>query len=95
MSADIALVAEKKCGSEVAQSCLDSLRPHGLYTRLLRPWDFPGKNTGVGCHFLLQEICPTQGLNLEAEVDLSLEPLLLRLCHENEIWWFPIAVHHQ
>ena len=33
-------------------------------TRLLRPWDFPGKNTGVGCHFLLQEIFPTQGLNL-------------------------------
>ena len=27
------------------------------------PWDFPGKNTGVGCHFLLQEIFPTQGLN--------------------------------
>ena len=27
-------------------------------------WDFPGKNTGVGRHFLLQEIFPTQGLNL-------------------------------
>ena len=33
----------------------DSLRPHGLQpTRLLHPWDFPGKSTGVGCHFLLQ-----------------------------------------
>ena len=43
----------------------DSLRPHGLQpTRLLRPWDFPGKGTGVGCHSLLQEIFPTQGLNL-------------------------------
>ena len=32
----------------------DSLRPHGLQpTRLLRPWDFPGKSTGVGCHCLL------------------------------------------
>ena len=31
-------------------------------TRLLRPWDFPGKSTGVGCHFLLQGIFPTQGL---------------------------------
>ena len=42
----------------------DSLWPHGLWpTRLLHPWDFPGKNTGVGCHFLLQEIFPTQGLN--------------------------------
>ena len=32
--------------------------------RLLRPWDSPGKNTGLGCHFLLQEIFPTQGSNL-------------------------------
>ena len=31
----------------------DSSRPHGLQpTRLLRPWDFPGKSTGVGCHCL-------------------------------------------
>ena len=28
------------------------------------PWDFPGKNTGVSCHFLLQRIFPTQGLNI-------------------------------
>ena len=32
-------------------------------TRLLRPWDFLGKSTGVGCHFLLQEIFRTQGSN--------------------------------
>ena len=33
----------------------DSVRPQGGQpTRLLRPWDSPGKNTGVGCHFLLQ-----------------------------------------
>ena len=32
----------------------DSSQPHGLQpTRLLRPWDFPGKSTGVGCHRLL------------------------------------------
>ena len=32
----------------------DSWRPHGLQpTRLLRPWGFPGKSTGVGCHCLL------------------------------------------
>ena len=43
----------------------DSLRPHRLQpTRLLCPWDSPGRNTGVGCHFLLQEIFPTQGSNL-------------------------------
>ena len=33
----------------------DSVRPHGWQpTRLPRPWASPGKNTGVGCHFLLQ-----------------------------------------
>ena len=32
----------------------DSLWPHGQPARLLCPWDLPGKNTGVGCHFLLQ-----------------------------------------
>ena len=32
-------------------------------TKLLHPWDFLGKSTGVGCHFLLQGIFPTQGLN--------------------------------
>ena len=43
----------------------NSLQPHGLQpTSLLRPWDFPGKNTGVGCHFLLQRIFSTQGHNL-------------------------------
>ena len=46
-------------------SCLavsDSLWPQGLWlTRLLCPWDSPGKNTGVGCHSLLQGIFLTQG----------------------------------
>ena len=47
----------------------DSVRPHRWQpTRLPRPWDSPGKNTGVGCHFLLQcrkvkseatQSCPT------------------------------------
>ena len=36
-------------------SLSDSVRPHRQQpTRLLCPWDSPGKNTGVGCHFLLQ-----------------------------------------
>ena len=44
---------------------LDSLGPHGLWpTRLLCPWDFSGKDNGVGYHFLLQGIFPTQGSNL-------------------------------
>ena len=42
----------------------DSFQPHGLQpARLLCPWDFPDRNTGVGCHFLLQGIFPTQGSN--------------------------------
>ena len=36
-------------------SVSDSLRPHRLeLTRLPHPWDFPGKGTGVACHFFLQ-----------------------------------------
>ena len=50
----------------------NSLRPHGLQpAKLLCPWDSPGKNTGVGSHFLLQGIFPTQGL----------KPHLLGLLH--------------
>ena len=42
----------------------DSFWPHELWSaRLLCPWDSPGKNIGVGCHFLLQGIFPTQGSN--------------------------------
>ena len=42
----------------------DSVRPHRRQpTRFRCPWDSPGKNTGVGCHFLLQYVkvksCPT------------------------------------
>ena len=43
----------------------NSLQPYGLWpASLLCPWDSPGKNAGVGCHFLLQGIFPTQGSNL-------------------------------
>ena len=34
-----------------------------VYKAPLCPWNFPGKSTGVGCHFLLQGIFPTQGSN--------------------------------
>ena len=45
----------------------DSLWPHGLYpARLLCPSNFPGKNTGVGCHFLLQGIFPTPRIEPES-----------------------------
>ena len=43
----------------------NSLRPRGVEsTRLLCPSDSPGKNSGVGCHYLLQGIFLAQGLNL-------------------------------
>ena len=52
---------------------------HGLYlARLLGPWDFLGKNTGVGCHFLLQGIFLTQGLNSHL---LHWQAESLPLCH--------------
>ena len=44
-----------------AWSCL-TLQPHEP-TRLLCPWDFQGKNTGVDCHFFFQEIFLSQGSN--------------------------------
>ena len=66
-------------------SCARLLRPHGpVAHQLLCPWDSPGKSTGVGCHFLLQGIFPTQGWKLSLlyllheQVD-SLPLILLRL----------------
>ena len=48
----------------VAQLCPTLLQPQGPQpTRILCPWNSPGKNTRVDCHFLLQGIFPTQGLN--------------------------------
>ena len=42
----------------------NSLQPHGLEpAKFLCPWDYPGKSTRVGCHFLLQSIFLIQGLN--------------------------------
>ena len=48
----------------VAQSCPTLCNPMDCSpARLLRPWDSPGKNTGVDCHFLFQGIFLTQGSN--------------------------------
>ena len=48
-----------------AQSCPTLYDPMDYRpTRFLCPWNFPGKNTGASCHFLLQGIFLTQGLNL-------------------------------
>ena len=52
------------CVCLIHQSCLTLCNPMAPLTRLLCPWDSPGKNTGMGCHFILHGIFPTQGLNL-------------------------------
>ena len=65
----------------------DSLRLHGLEpTRLLCPWDFPGKNTRVGCPFLLQGICPTQGFNLHLLCPLHRQAGSLPLVPPGKPW---------
>ena len=52
-------------GGLVTQSCPSLLgTSQTVDPRLLCPRDCPGKNTGVGCHFLLQGLCPTLGSNL-------------------------------
>ena len=51
-------------------------------TRLLCPWDFPGKNTGVSSHFLLWEIFLTQGLNLGL---LHCRQTLYHLSHQGSL----------
>ena len=57
----------------------NSSQSHGLQlVRHLCPWNFPGTNTGVGCHFLLQGIFLTQGLNLYL---LHWQANSLPLCH--------------
>ena len=62
------------CCPKLLQSCLILCGPHGLQpARLLCPWDSLGRNTGVGCHALLQGIFLAQGSN----------PSLLCLLH----WW--------
>ena len=53
-------LAKRKCVLSLLSGV--SLLPYGLWSlRLLCPRDFPGKNTGVGCHFLLQGILQTPG----------------------------------
>ena len=66
----------------VRSAVSDSLQTHGLSSaRLLCPWDFPGKNTGVGCRSLLQGIFPTQGSNPHLLYLLNWQAGYLPLCH--------------
>ena len=51
------------CVFSVSQSCLTLGDAVDYSPRLLCPWNCPGKNTGMGSHFLLEGILLTQGLN--------------------------------
>ena len=71
----------------------NSLKPYGLWaTKILCPWDSPGKNTGVSCHSLLQRIFPTQGLKLRLLCCLPCRLILYTLSYlgmfENLNWNF-------
>ena len=70
------MIIKQLCVSLCACSVMaNSLQPQP--TRLLCPWNFPGKNGGMGCHFLLQGVFLTQGLS----------PILLLLlyCQEDSL----------
>ena len=62
------------CLCFVAKLCPTLLRYHRLTVarRLLSPWDFPGKNTGVGWHFLLQGNPPNPGTEPASPVSPAL-----------------------
>ena len=63
----------------VAQLCLTLCNTMDCSPPGSHPWDSPGKNTGVGCHSLLQGIFPTQGLNAGL---LHSRQILNHLSHE-------------
>ena len=66
---------------------------HGLQpARLLCPWDFPGKNAGVGCHFLIQGIFLTWGSNLHLLHLLPCRQILYPLSHLGSLIIFMVKV---
>ena len=60
----------------------NSSQPYGLQAaKLLCPWNYPGKNTGMGCYFLLQRIFLTQRMNPHLLCLLHWQVVLLPLSH--------------
>ena len=86
--------------AKLLQSCPTLCQPHRRQpTRLPRPWDSPGKNTGVGCHFLLQcmkgksesEVAQSS-LTLSDPMDCSLPGSSVhRIFQEGVLEWGAIA----
>ena len=76
------------CYCLVAKMCPALRTPRSIACQLLCPWNFPGKNTVVGCHFLLQGLFPTQRSNphlLHWQMDSS------PLSHRYHTW--PVPTH--
>ena len=72
------------CWSVSCSVVSDSFRSHGLWPmKFLCPWNFPGKDTGVACHSLLQRIFPTQGLNPGL---LHCRQILYHSSHQGSPW---------
>ena len=81
MLEDLHFLGKDKC-VHVCSVVSKSLRSHGLWpTRLLCPWNFPGKNTGADCHILLQGIFLTLGLNLHLLCLLNWQAILYQWHH--------------
>ena len=91
------------CCCQVASVVSNSVQPHRWQpTRPHRPWDSPGKNTGVGCHFLLQcmkvksesevaQLCPT----LSDPMDCSLQGSSVHgIFQARVLEWGAIAAQH-
>ena len=65
------------CCCKVALGVSNSVRPHRWQpTRLLYPWDSPGKNTGVSCHFLLQS-SPITSWQIDGETMETVKDFIL------------------
>ena len=74
------------CARSVPESCPALCDPMDLEpASLFCPWDFPGRNTGVGCHFLLQGIFPTQESNPHLLHLLYWQTDSLPLCHPGSV----------
>ena len=65
----------------VTQSCPTLRGPMDCSLTGSCQWNFPGRNTGVGCHFLLQGVFPTQGSNPRLQHLLHWQVDYLTLCH--------------
>ena len=75
----------------VCSVMFDSVIPWTVACQAPHPWNFPSKNTGKGCHFLLQGIFPTPGIEPMSLVSPALQVDSLLLGH----WFYILHTHTQ